>query len=100
MAQAATVYDGDPSLDNIVTEGFAVEMAGQAHQWFREVLVRQFGGVPYNDDYTEVLWNSPEGCEAFKWLTQFETDLLTGTSEGVGGTENANRLRAGLAALH
>ena len=46
MAVASTVYDGEPSLDNIVTEGFAVEMTGQAHQWFREVLVRQFGGVP------------------------------------------------------
>ena len=101
MAVAATVYDGEPSLDNIVTEGYAVEMAGQAHHWFREALVRQFGGVPYNEDYTEVLWNSPEGCEAFAWLTEFETDLLTGTSEGIGGTEDANTAFVnGLAALH
>jgi multiple sugar transport system substrate-binding protein len=101
MAVAATVYDGDPSLDNIVTEGFAVEMAGQAHQWFREVLVRQFDGVPYNDDYTQVLWNSPEGCAAFAWLTDFETNLMTGTSEGIGGTADANTaFVGGLAALH
>jgi multiple sugar transport system substrate-binding protein len=101
MAVAATVYDGEPSLDNIVTEGYAVEMTGQAHHWFREVLVRQFGGVPYNDDYTEVLWNSPEGCEAFKWLTAFETELFTGTSEGIGGTADANSaFIAGLGALH
>jgi multiple sugar transport system substrate-binding protein len=76
-------------------------MNGQAHHWFREVLLRQFGGVPYNDDYTEVLWNSPEACEAFAWLTQFETDLMTGTSEGIGGTANgADAFLAGLAALH
>jgi multiple sugar transport system substrate-binding protein len=101
MAVAATVYDGDPGLDNIVTEGFAVEMAGQAHHWVREVLIRQFGGVPYNDDYTEVMWNSPEGCEAFAWLADFETNLLTGTSEGIGGTANAaDAFIAGLAALH
>lgn len=101
MASAATVYDGDPSLDNLVTEGYAVQMSGQAHHWFREALVRQFGGVPYNDDYTEVLWNSEEGCEAFAWLTQFETDLLTGTNEGVGGTADADdAFVAGLAALH
>jgi len=101
MAIAATVYDGEPSLDNIVTEGFAVEMTGQAHHWFREVLVRQFGGVPYNEDYTEVLWNSPEGCEAFAWLTDFETNLMTGTTEGIGGTANAaDAFLAGLAALH
>ena len=101
MASAATVYDGDASLDNLVTEGYAVQMSGQAHHWFREALVRQYGGVPYNDDYTEVLWNSPEGCEAFAWLTQFETDLLTGTNEGVGGTADADdAFVAGLAALH
>jgi multiple sugar transport system substrate-binding protein len=101
MAVAATVYDGDASLDNLVTEGYAVEMAGQAHHWFREALIRQYGGVPYNDDYTEVMWNSEEGCEAFTWLTQFETDLLTGTSEGVGGTADANSaFVAGLSALH
>ncbi|MCA9912920.1 MAG: extracellular solute-binding protein, partial [Anaerolineae bacterium] len=101
MAVAATVYDGEPSLDNIVTEGYAVEMTGQAHQWFREALVRQFGGVPYNDDYTEVMWNSEAGCEAFAWLTDFETNLMTGTSEGIGGTADANTaFVAGLAALH
>lgn len=101
MAVAATVYDGEPSLDNIVTEGYAVEMNGQAHHWFREVLVRQFGGVPYNDDFTEVMWNSPEGCQAFAWLTDFETNLMTGTSEGIGGTETAtDAFLAGLAALH
>lgn len=101
MAQAATVYDGEPSLDNIVTEGYAVEMAGQAHHWFREVLTRQFGGEPYTDDGRTVAWNSPEGCEAFRWLTQFETDLMTGTSEGIGGTADANSaFVAGLEALH
>jgi len=101
MAVAATVYDGEPSLDNIVTEGYAIEMNGQAHHWFREALVRQFGGVPYNDDYTEVLWNSEAGCEAFAWLTDFETNLMTGTSEGIGGTADANTaFLAGLAALH
>lgn len=101
MAVAATVYDGDPSLDNIVTEGYAVQMSGQAHHWFREALVRQFGGVPYNDDYTEVMYNSEEGCEAFAWLTDFETNLMTGTNEGIGGTADADdAFVAGLAALH
>jgi len=97
MAVAATVYDGDPSLDNIVTEGFAVQMSGQAHHYFREVVLRQFGGQPYSDDNREVLWNSEEGCEAFAWLTEFETDLLTGTNEGIDADD---AFVAGLAALH
>ncbi|MGB7338273.1 MAG: extracellular solute-binding protein [Phototrophicaceae bacterium] len=101
MAVAATVYNGEASLDNIETEGYAIQMSGQAHHWFREVLLRQYGGVPYSEDGREVLWNSPEGCEAFAWLTQFETDLLTGTNEGVGGTADADdAFVAGLAALH
>jgi len=101
IAIAATVYDGDASLDNLVTEGYAIQMSGQAHHWFREALVRQYGGVPYSDDYTEVMWNSEAGCEAFAWLTDFETNLLTGTNEGVGGTADADdAFVAGLAALH
>lgn len=101
MAVAATVYDGDPSLDNIVTEGFAVQMSGQAHHFFREVLLRQYGGEPYSEDGRTVTWNSDAGCEAFAWLTQFETDLMTGTNEGIGGTEDADdAFVAGLAALH
>ena len=101
MAVASTVYDGDPSLDNIVTEGYAVQMSGQAHHFFREVLLRQYGGEPYSEDGRTVTWNSEAGCEAFAWLTQFETDLLTGTNEGIGGTEDADdAFVAGLAALH
>lgn len=101
IAQATVEYDGEPSLDNLAVNGYAVQMSGQAHHWFREVLVRQYGGVPYNEDYTEVLWDSEEGCEAFAWLTQFETELLTGTNEGVGGTADADdAFVAGLAALH
>ena len=101
IAEATTVYDGEPSLDNIAISGYSVQMSGQAHHWFREVLLRQYGGVPYNEDNTEVLFDSPEGCEAFTWLTQFETDLLTGTNEGIGGTADADdAFVAGLSALH
>jgi len=101
MAVATTVYDGDASLDNIETEGYAVQMSGQAHHFFREVLLRQYGGEPYSEDGRTVTWNSEAGCEAFAWLSQFETDLMTGTNEGIGGTEDADdAFVAGLSALH
>ena len=32
-----------------VTEGYAPQMTGQAHHWFREALLRQYGGVPYSE---------------------------------------------------
>ena len=78
MAQALTKYD---DAGNIEIEGFPVALPGQAHHWFREVLVRQFGGVPYSDDNKTVMYNSPEGCEAFEYMLQFETVFNTGSND-------------------
>jgi multiple sugar transport system substrate-binding protein len=94
-AQQLTQYD---DAGNILVEGYAPELPGQAHHWFREVLVRQFGGQPFNDDYTEVLWNSPEGCEAFQWLAAFETEYNTGSDDLYDGATEA--FYAGKEALH
>ena len=78
MAQALTKYD---DAGNIEIEGFPVALPGQAHHWFREVLVRQFGGVPYSDDNKTVMYNSSEGCEAFEYMLQFETVFNTGSND-------------------
>lgn len=79
MAQATTQYDGDASLDNIVAEGLAPSISAQDHHWFREVLLRQYGGVPYSEDGREVMWDSEAGCEAFSWLADFELEYATGS---------------------
>ena len=81
MAIATTQYEGDPDIFNIVKEGHAPGFAAQDHHWFREVLVRQYGGVPYSEDGRTVMWNSEEGCEAFKWLAAFETEYKTGSND-------------------
>ncbi len=82
MAQQLTVYDGNGTgIENLVSMGYAPEMTGQAHHWFREVLSRQFGGVPYSDDNRTVTYNTPEGCAAFKYLSDFETVYHTGSSD-------------------
>jgi len=80
------------------TMGFAAEMTGQAHHWFREVLVRQFGGQPYSDDNKTVTWNSPEGCEAFQYLAAFETEYQTGSNDYFDGSTQA--FLNGIEALH
>lgn len=99
MAQELTIYDGEPALENIIQPGFQPEVGGQWHHWFREVLFRQFGGEqPYSDDNREVLWNTPEGCEAFTYMTQFETELMTG-SEGMFTNANSAFVN-GISALH
>jgi multiple sugar transport system substrate-binding protein len=77
-AQQLTEVD---SAGNIVVEGFAPALPGQAHHWFREVLLRQYGRVPYSDDNKTVTWNSPEGCQAFTWLIEFETIHKTGSND-------------------
>ena len=79
-AIATTVYDGDErDIYSISQQGHTPAMAEQDHHWFREVLVRQFGGAPYSDDGLTVTYNSDEGCEAFKWYAAFETEHMTGS---------------------
>ncbi|MBB4120197.1 extracellular solute-binding protein [Martelella radicis] len=65
---------------NMVTEGMTLDMAGQDHQWWREVLVRQFGGVPYEDDYRKVTYDSPEGTEALEFYTGLQMNEKIGQS--------------------
>ncbi|MCA9883887.1 MAG: extracellular solute-binding protein [Anaerolineae bacterium] len=82
MAQALTTYDGSGTdILNITSEGYAAQISGQAHHWFREVLLRQYGGVPYDEENRTVLYNSEEGCQAFAYLTAFETDYKTGSND-------------------
>ncbi|MCY4017876.1 MAG: extracellular solute-binding protein [Chloroflexi bacterium] len=89
-AIATTAYDGDESdVYNITTQGHAPALASQDHHWFREVLIRQFGGAPYSDDGRTVTYNSEEGCAAFSWLAAFETELVTGSNDILDGATNA-----------
>ncbi len=75
--------------DNLVVEGFVVDPSAQDHHWFREVLVRQFGGVPYSDDYGEVLYNDEAGLQAWNYLLSFHTELATGDRDLFDGSTNA-----------
>ena len=70
FAKKTAKHDG---AGNITSEGLAVDMTGQDHQWWREVLVRQFGGVPYSDDYSKVTYNDDKGLAALKWYTDLTT---------------------------
>lgn len=75
QAVQCTVKNGD----DFEVYGFIVNPSGQAHHWFREVLLRQFGQQPYSDDRRQVLWNASEaGYEAWEAFLAFETELGTG----------------------
>jgi len=73
----------------ITQQGFAVEMTGQAHQWFREVLTRQYGETPFSADNKTLNYGSAKSCEAFKWLTKFETEYKTGSNDLFDGATTA-----------
>jgi multiple sugar transport system substrate-binding protein len=69
--------------------GFPVSMTGQAHHWFREVLLRQFGQEPYSEDNTVVQWNaSDNGYAAWEQLLKFQTELETGDATLFDGDPN------------
>ncbi|MBO9590046.1 extracellular solute-binding protein [Devosia sp.] len=93
VAEATTKRDGS---GNITTAGITMDMAGQDHHWWREVLIRQNGGVPY-DAEGNVAYNDAAGAAALK----FYTDLQTEKNVGLVGfmDEGQAAFRAGMAAM-
>jgi multiple sugar transport system substrate-binding protein len=95
MARAMTIKD---NAGNITQVGITTGMTAQDHHWFREVLTRQFGAVPYSDDYRTVSYNSPEGAAALEFYTSLE--LSEGVSVSGFMDEPQAAFRAGRAGLH
>lgn len=59
---------------NLLQAGFTIAPAGQDHHWWREVLVRQFGGEPYSADGRTVTYNSDAGVKAIEFYAGLITD--------------------------
>lgn len=96
LVDAAVKTTQRDAAGNITSVGFTIEMAGQDHQWWREALVRQFGGVPY-DEEGNVAYNSEAGIAA----TQYYTDLAMKHKVGTSGfmDEGQAAFKAGKAAM-
>jgi len=93
-ALALTQRDGG---GNITTEGITLDMGGQDHQWWREVLVRQFGGQPYSDDNSTVTYNDEAGLAALEFYTGLQTEHQVGQTGFMD--EGQAAFRAGLAGM-
>ena len=65
-AKALTKKDG---AGNITQVGITAGMTAQDHHWWREGLVRQFGGEPYVDDYQTVNYNTDAGKAALEYYS-------------------------------
>lgn len=66
-AKATTKRNADGELD---VAGYAFNVLGQDHHWFRECLLRQNNAPTISEDGRQVLWNvTPEGYETWQWFT-------------------------------
>jgi multiple sugar transport system substrate-binding protein len=61
--QAATAMTQGGNNGFMLTSGFPIG------QIFR-TLLHQYGGSEFNEDGTEVTWNSPEGVQALEWMRE------------------------------
>jgi len=59
---------------NVTQVGLTTGMTAQDHHWFREVLIRQFGGEPYSDDYKTVNYDNEAGQKALQYYVDLEKE--------------------------
>lgn len=83
---------------NIIQVGLTMGPINQDHNWWREVLVRQFGGEPYNADNTEVTYMNQAGLNAFQYYADFALTHETSVVDFMDKGEIA--FKAGRAAMH
>ena len=80
MVEVAKKIAKTDGAGNFEVEGITLDMAGQDHHWWREVLVRQFGGAPYSDDNTTVTYNQAGGEKALEFYTNLQLKDKVGLS--------------------
>lgn len=95
FAKRLTKYD---RAGNIIQVGLTIGPINQDHNWWREVLVRQFGGTPYNDDNTKVTYTDDAGLKAFQYYADFIGKHNVSVVDFMDKGEIA--FKAGRAAMH
>lgn len=95
MAAKMTQKDG---AGNITAEGLTSGMTAQDHHWWREGLLRQFGGAPYSDDNKTVTYNTDAGVKALQFYADLEQKY--GLTKSTFMDEPQAAFKAGRAAMH
>ena len=83
---------------NLTQAGLTVDLGEQDHHWWREVLVRQMGGVPYLKDYQKTNYDNAAGEKAFEFLTSLVKEHKV--TEPSFMDQGQAAFKAGRAALH
>jgi multiple sugar transport system substrate-binding protein len=94
MARRITKRD---SGGNLLVAGTTIGLPSQDSHWWREVLVRQFGGTPFSDDYREVRYGGDAGAAALQWYADLQ--LKHHVAEAGFMTEPAPAFRGGRVGL-
>lgn len=97
MVAAAEKTTKRDASGNLEQEGITLDMAGQDQHWWREVLVRQFGGEPYTDNDRKVAYNSDGGKKALKFYTDLQLEKKVGQAGFMD--EGQAAFKAGKAAM-
>lgn len=97
MVAAAEKTTKRDANGNLTTAGITLDMAGQDHHWWREVLVRQFGGEPYTDNDRKVAYDTEAGAKALQFYTGLQTEKKVGELKFMD--EGQAAFRAGMAAM-
>lgn len=96
VAAAEKIAKRDGS-GNLVVAGSTLDMGGQDHQWWREVLIRQFGGEPYTDGDRKVAYNTEAGEKALQFYTSLQLEKKIGQAGFMD--EGQAAFRAGMAGM-
>lgn len=94
-AKKLTKKDGAGNLTQV---GITTGMTAQDHHWWREVLVRQFGGTPYSDDNKTVNYNNAAGQSALQWYV--DLSAKHGVTESGFMDQPQAAFKAGRAGMH
>ncbi|MBI1774268.1 MAG: extracellular solute-binding protein [Proteobacteria bacterium] len=97
VEQAARMTKRDGG-GNLTIAGTTIGLPSQDSHWWREVLVRQFGGTPFSPDYRKVTYGDEHGAAALKWYSDLERTHRVAQAGFM--SETAAAFRAGRAGLH
>lgn len=95
VAKKLTKKDG---AGNLTSVGITTGMTAQDHHWLREVLVRQFGGEPYLDDYQSVNYTDKAGQDALAFYDGLRSEH--GVTQSGFMDEPQAAFKAGRAGMH
>ena len=97
MVTAAKAIVKRDAAGNFQQVGMALDIARQDHNWWREILVRQFGGESYSADGSKVAYNSEAGRKALEFYTSFQKVHRVGQESFMD--EGQAAFRSGLAGM-